>query len=321
MRDWPVTNNTDHANHAETDHNHQSDHLHTLFTRLHPQEVEGFYRSYQQWLLQQRIQAVQAQIAVLHLRISENTRELTAVEPSSTAQTVLARLYMHGVQNVDLLDRLLEHDDAWLDHTIELLELCEFLGFIQDNYTQWCEFALEGAYDWITSMDIIQQDKQSNQPDSKIPTPFVTLTNHISTESETLPQVTEEELLQKLMSEDDDATVKRPAIKLSELPAANGSTTVDTQPPAAQIMATSSAMAPSAPPPDSNTHPVTAITRPLPVLEKKSLQEQVPPNREGEGLISHPSPSSQSSSMVVTSPQRGPVWRLYNQLARRFFAT
>ena len=169
-------------------------------------------------------------------------------------------------------------------------------------------------------MDIIQQDKPSNQPDSEIQTPFVTLTNHISTESEILPQVTEEELLQKLMSEDDDETVKRPAIKPSVLPTADDSTTADTQPPAAQTMDITTATTPCDPQPNIIARPAT-ITRPLPVLENKSVREQLTPNKDENALISRHSPSCPPSNIVGTSPQRGPVWRLYNQLARRFFAT
>ena len=312
MKDWPDS--------ASTNRPDQPDQLHALFSRLLPQDVEDFYKTYQHWLLQHRIQWLQAQVVTTRRHISENMHEMETVQPSSTAQAVLARLRVHGVQDVDLLDRLLEHNDSWLNHTIQLLEQCEFLGFIQDNYTEWCEYALEGAYDWITSMNV----NYDNQFEYLISTPSLVVTNPEAKESDTLPQATEEELLQKLMSEEDDETVKRPSIKpptiqIQHEAIGTDMNGLDPKPSDVQTSETASPAAPHESQQAAITRPLTSSTQPLPMMERSTEVQpigRVVHKRDETAFI-----AAQSSSIAVAAPQRGPVWRLFNVLARFFFAT
>ncbi|HLG75801.1 MAG TPA: hypothetical protein VKX46_05265, partial [Ktedonobacteraceae bacterium] len=169
----PIDDNTQQPLPRELDH---------LFARLAPQDVEQFYRSYRLWSLQREITALQTQINVLQQQIEHNARLVQNVQPSPIALSALTRLQAYGIDNGELLDRMLERGDSWLDHTVQLLIRCEELGVIRSDYTQWCENALEGAYDWITSMD-----QAASTPTTSVP----------------FDETIEATFLQKLMSEDD----------------------------------------------------------------------------------------------------------------------
>lgn len=318
MKQWPASTHSTHI-----DYTKQADQLHTLFSRLHPQDVEDFYHSYQHWILQEHIQSLQGQIAIIQQSITENGRQMKALQPSPIAHATLARLRIHGVEDIDVLDRLLEHDDSWLNHTLELLEQCEHLGFIQENYTQWCEYALEGAYDWITSIDVNNQDTQDTHDDqytSEIHDSLTVAAKPGPQESDMLPQVTEEELLQKLMSEEDEETVKRPSVPASAIATrisdhANALETLHDDVPA------NSAASPVISPgrqPVATTRPLPVITQPLPIVEEERLVESASLKRT-EAVSTFT--STLPSSSAVATPQRGPLWRFFNMLARFFFAT
>ncbi|MBE3557915.1 MAG: hypothetical protein IMW89_01650 [Ktedonobacteraceae bacterium] len=163
-----------------------------VFARLRPEDVEQFYHSYQIWTLQQQFAPLQDRIEKLKKQIEENAQRMREVEPGPLALSVLAQLQARGVDDLDLLDRLLERGEIWLDHTLQLLTRCEQLGVIGESYSRWCEHALEGAYDWIDSMD-----QASTEPHEIVTTP-----------ADTHGVATEEELLQKLMSEEDEETTK-----------------------------------------------------------------------------------------------------------------
>src|SRR5437870_12180870 len=109
------------------------------------------------------------------------------VAPGAIPLATLVRLQGSGVNDINLLDSMLERGEAWLDSTMQLLEKCEELKLIDGDYTQWCELALEGAYDWIASM------LEANS------LPVLQVASPPASSSE---QITEEMLLQKLMSDD-----------------------------------------------------------------------------------------------------------------------
>lgn len=176
--------------------------LSSAFRQLTPDDVEQFYTYYQHWQLQQRIQDTQTQIAELQQQINENADLMEMVRPSAIALSALAQLQSQGVQNIDLLDRMLERGDTWLDHTLQLLEYCERLDFIHDNYTEWCEHALEGAYDWVASIHDTPDAPESSSLEVE------TSTSIDATDRVDATDVTETLLLQKLMS--DDETEKSP---------------------------------------------------------------------------------------------------------------
>ena len=99
---------------------------------------------------------------------SRKTREcLEQVHPSALALATLARLQAHGVSDITVLDRMLERGEEWLNRTMQRLEYCEKIDVISDGYTKWCEHALEGAYDWIDSMQ--EQEAVHSAPDELPP--------------------------------------------------------------------------------------------------------------------------------------------------------
>lgn len=177
-----------------------------IYTQLKQREIEQFYAGYQLWNLQQQIAALQCEINALQQQTRENAKRLQEVQPSAIALATLARLQANGVSELDLLDRLLEQGEICLDRMMQRLDYCEQLDdFIRDDYTQWCKHALEGAYDWIDSI-------QDGSPAAPAP---------VAAE-ETLTGTTEELFLQKLSSDEDEdeasmleTTVKRPAITIT----------------------------------------------------------------------------------------------------------
>lgn len=178
------------------------------FAQFQPWHIEQFNHVYQFWSLQQQIVNRKLRLTTLVQQIAENTAQMLLVEPSPLALSILAQFQANGVHDVDLLDRMLEQGDTWLDRTQQLLERCEALDVIQGDYAQWCENALEGAYDWITTMDSAESGSatvdDSLSADSGPPAEPAA--------AEHFPTTTEEQLLQKLMSEEDE-TEKLPILR------------------------------------------------------------------------------------------------------------
>src|SRR5215469_12840682 len=159
--------------------------LSQVYSRLNQLDVEQFYTGYQWWITHRRIKALQEEIDTLRIQIAENTQYMQHARPPAVALATLARLQANGVDDLDLLDRMLEQGEEWLDLIMQRLDYCEQLDFIHDNYTQWCEHALEGAYDWIDSMRDAEVD-----------------TSPISEASSDI-EATEELLLRELTSEEE----------------------------------------------------------------------------------------------------------------------
>src|SRR5579859_1605981 len=97
------------------------DEINLLFTQLSPQDVAEFYNGYQQWLRQHQIANLQKQIARVRLQVAENNRQMQQTHPSPIALASLARLQSNGVTDFDLLDRMLERGEAWLDNIMQHL--------------------------------------------------------------------------------------------------------------------------------------------------------------------------------------------------------
>ncbi len=163
--------------------------LSLLFSQLEPQQIEEFYQHYQHWQNQQRAAALQEQIDVVEQHIVNNTILMRNAQPSPIALATLTSLQSYGVEDVDLLDSMLERGEGWLDHTMQLLERCEQLDLIHNNYTEWCQLALEGAYDWLDSVN-------ESAPTSE-------QLHEADTQEAMQNAATESQLLQKLMSEDE----------------------------------------------------------------------------------------------------------------------
>ncbi len=185
-----------------------------IYTRLHPQEVEQFYTGYQLWTIQQRMDCLQTNISTIQQQMAENAECMQQVQPSSLTLATLTRLQANGVNDIDLLDRLLDRGEDWLEQTMQHLTYCEEIDVIQGNYTQWCQHALEGAYEWIGSI----QHTESAASTAEIQAVETSTTGTSQTSS--LDEATEERLLQKLLSDEpeDDIellltpTLKRPSV-------------------------------------------------------------------------------------------------------------
>jgi len=188
------------------------DEINHVFAHLQPHDVEQFYAVYQQWLRQSTIANLQAQIESLRNQIAENNLRIQQVQPSSIALSIIARLQSNGVTDLNLLDRMLDRGEAWLNSAMQHLDYCELFDFIRGNYAEWCEHALEGAYDWIDSMQEFDVADVANN--DKIPTASMTGSTSTAIASpqpgEPLNEATEEIFLQKLMSEEDVSLLDTP---------------------------------------------------------------------------------------------------------------
>lgn len=169
-----------------------------LFASLQPAAVEQFYQSYQLWLLQQRLELLHTQITTVRQQISDNETRMRQVQPSSVALAVLVRLQSHGVNDIALLEQMLAKGEEWLDDTMQLLDLCEQLGMLHNDYATWCEHALEGAYNWVASMQAGEKPRET----------ITTSADEQGADAVTTEHITEEMLLQKLMSEQDEETLE-----------------------------------------------------------------------------------------------------------------
>jgi DNA polymerase III gamma/tau subunit len=176
--------------------------LSSIFACLPAKTVEQFYSGYQRWLLQQQHELLSVQLMLLRQQISENEELMRQQQPSAIALAVLARLQSNGVSDVELLDRMLERGEEWLDTTLQLLIRCEQLGMAPSDYTQWCEHALDDAYNWLASMQADDFTGTANISG------IATLTDAQDEDTNHREAVTEEMILQKLMSEADEETLE-----------------------------------------------------------------------------------------------------------------
>jgi len=150
--------------------------LQRLFSQLSASDIAQFNSAYQLWMLHQQIDLLYLQIALTRQEIQSNAERLHLTQPTALELSTLAQLQANGVDDIDLLDRLHARGEAWLDHAIQLLAHCERMDLIQGDYTQWCEHALEGAYDWISSIDdddLSSAENQHEQPTTPAPATII----------------------------------------------------------------------------------------------------------------------------------------------------
>src|SRR5579859_5355663 len=213
-------------NNVEPDFQSQLD---AVFAQLSPQAVEEFYTSYHQWSLQQHKNELRQRIEMVRAQQAENEQRLREAQPSAIALAALARLQSNGVSDIALLDAMLERGESWLDQTMQRLDYFEqFNDFISDDYTKWCQGALEGAFDWIDSLrDGTEQAAPGHEETSPAQFP---------SNSEDAAEV-EALLLQRLATEHEDnlawqeaITFKRPAIQPRE-PEIVNDVSVEQEPP------------------------------------------------------------------------------------------
>lgn len=223
--------------------------LNHLFTRLNPLDVEQFYTAYQLWITQQRMYSLHMQIDHLSHALAENTKRLEQTHPPALALAALARLQSNGVSDADILDRMLERGEEWLDRTMQHLDYCERIDVISGDYTKWCEHALEGAYDWIDSMQEVNASSSIETDASTAITPVnntdtaeametgetegANSINELSSEQQPLDEATEELFLQKLMSDESNEDVA-----VGELQAVADEQDTDIEPSMPEMMET-----------------------------------------------------------------------------------
>ena len=200
---------------SNTSPQYNAGHIGAIFAQLNQKDVEEFNVCYQYWNLQCQIEILQIRLNDVRKQIIENTECMQEVQPTAVELATLARLQSNGVSDVDLLDRMLERGESWLDRTMQRLDYFEQLDdFISDDYTQWCQHALEGAYDWI---DSVLDGNATSQP-----TTATTLATTEDVKEEERIQATEELFLQKISTDEDQAfmqeiTIKRPSITITDL--------------------------------------------------------------------------------------------------------
>ncbi len=189
-----------------------SSQLDTLYASLNPKDVEQFYQGYAAWQMYHKIATLEANVARIDQQINDNTVLMHLVQPSAIALATLSRLQSYGVDDINLLDTMLERGDEWLDHAMQLLNRCEHMHLIHESYTEWCQHALEGAYDWLDSMNEAGTTTPSTSPqlsDAQNIVPEETIAT-----TEMTSQETAELLLRKLMN--DEETVKAPIITVAQ---------------------------------------------------------------------------------------------------------
>lgn len=193
-----------------------SSQLNALYASLNPQHVEEFYQGYSAWRMHQNIALLEAHLAQTDLQINDNAVLMQLVQPSTLSLVALTHLQSYGVDDINLLDTMLERGDEWLDHTMQLLTRCERLNLIHESYTEWCYHALEGAYDWLDSINETTPTTlaTSTQTDD-VPGTSDTDSADTTNTTDTTATETAELLLRKLMS--DDETVKMPAPDIADI--------------------------------------------------------------------------------------------------------
>ncbi len=167
-------------------------HVQKLYTSISQEEFAQFEAGYQFIQIQQEMESIQEQLSEVEQQLRANATIIHELRPSSMSMAALARLEAGNVSDLDLLDQLLDQGDSWLDLCMQRLNYCEQHHLINDeDYTRWCQHALEGAYDWIDTMRESEELTQSEEVE-------------IEPEVSEAPTIEEEQLLRRLASEDTD---------------------------------------------------------------------------------------------------------------------
>ena len=284
--------------------------LDTIFAQLSPQEVEQFYATYKQWLLQQHIASLQQRIVHIQQQLAENAQLIQQTQPSPIALATLARLQSNGVNDIDLLDNMLARGEAWLDATMQRLDYCEQIDdFIRDDYTQWCKRALEGAFDWIDSM---LDEASPASPSTAIEEFQPSAADTVATAE---AEATEALLLQKLTSDSDEQedvswqeeTFKQTAIKLPAQEEAEESASSAEIPPSQNVEAAFVEFAPT----EQTSDPEPEHLENIEVEEPGQIEESRSHEQARQPLVQPEiSPNKQPLSLASPRPKRGFLRRL-----------
>ncbi|GER83210.1 hypothetical protein KTAU_18470 [Thermogemmatispora aurantia] len=193
-----------------------SEQLQRLYSRLSRRDIEEFYAGYQLWLAEQRLAVLQAEIQALRQQIEQNAERLRQLQPPEGVVNLLTALREWGVSDVVLLDRLCERGEEWLQAMFHRLDTCRQLGLFDGDYTRWCEHALEGAYDWLDSIE------EGTLPAAEMLAPAESAALAACEEDGTEDELTEDEFLRRLLREEATAG-SLPAIAPAEVVLVDGS--------------------------------------------------------------------------------------------------
>lgn len=182
--------------------------LQQLFAQLSASDVEQFYVAFQLARQRQQLEQLAQEIERVRQNVVDNQARMLTVAPPPLALASLVQLQASGVEDIDLLDRMLERGEEWLDQALQNLQRCQQLGMLDEGITLWCEHALDGAYDWMSSMPegaetANQQSTEEIQLPASIADQSALQSQSDERENQDAP-ATEDQLLRKLMSDDDD---------------------------------------------------------------------------------------------------------------------
>src|SRR6266702_3702567 len=127
------------------------DDLSQVYSRLNQLDVEQFYTGYQWWITHRRINVLQEEIDTLRLQIDENAQYMQHARPPAVALATLARLQANGVDDLDLLDRMLEQGEE--DVQEQVAEAAELEATLATE--------AEDAVDLLTSPMMQESEQQS----------------------------------------------------------------------------------------------------------------------------------------------------------------
>jgi hypothetical protein len=129
-----------------------------LYEQVPLEAVLKFVESYLAWYAGRALQHIDARIAAVRADLAANDAQEAQLRPTDAELAAVELLQARGVQDIDLLDRLVERSEYWLTQTVRRLSYFEGAGLAPSNYAQWCAYALDGAYDWIDVSSLNHED-------------------------------------------------------------------------------------------------------------------------------------------------------------------
>jgi hypothetical protein len=87
--------------------------------------------------------------AALRAELRDNDAKEALYRPSPAELGAIESLQRRGVTGIYLLDRMMEQGENWLLQTMRRLDYFEKAGLAPNDYSTWCEHALDGAFDYI----------------------------------------------------------------------------------------------------------------------------------------------------------------------------
>jgi len=129
-----------------------------LYERIPPEAVREFSEAYFAWYANRALQELDDRIKAVRADLAVNDAREEELRPTDIELEAIELLQARGVDDVELLDRLVGRGEDWLAETVQRLAYFEHAGLAPTSYPQWCEYALAGAYDWIDTAALSRAD-------------------------------------------------------------------------------------------------------------------------------------------------------------------